>query len=51
MRAKMAALLLVASFVPLVVSTVVDISEARGRLARNTADLLAARGDQVAGGQ
>ena len=48
LRAKIVALLAVASLLPLLVTAVMDISEARERLVKNTAALLAARGDQLA---
>jgi hypothetical protein len=47
LRAKMAALLVVTSLIPLGVITLVDIREARQRLLATTAALLAARGDQL----
>jgi PAS domain-containing protein len=49
LRAKMAALLVVASVLPLGVAAYRDTSEARRRLLANTAALLAARGDQLVG--
>jgi PAS domain S-box-containing protein len=49
LRAKMAALLTVASVLPLGIAAAIDIREARQRLAANTAALLAARGDQLRG--
>jgi signal transduction histidine kinase/ActR/RegA family two-component response regulator len=49
LRAKMAALLVVASIFPLGVAALVDIREARRRLVANAAALLAARGDQLVG--
>jgi hypothetical protein len=48
LRAKMAALFVVASLLPLGVATLINIREARERLVANTADLLAARGDHLA---
>jgi signal transduction histidine kinase len=48
LRAKMAALLVVASLLPLGLATFVNIREARERLLANTAALLAARGDHLA---
>jgi PAS domain S-box-containing protein len=47
LRAKMAALLVVASLLPLGIATLINIREVRERLEANTAALLAARGDQV----
>ena len=47
LRAKMAALLVVASLLPLGVATLINIREARHRMLANTAALLAARGDQL----
>jgi PAS domain S-box-containing protein len=49
LRAKLAALLVVASVIPLGVAALIDIREARQRLLANTAALLAARGDQLVG--
>jgi PAS domain S-box-containing protein len=49
LRAKMGALLVIASLLPLVVSALIDIREARQRLLENTAVLLAARGDELVG--
>jgi PAS domain S-box-containing protein len=49
LRAKMAALFVVASLLPLGGATWTDIREARERLVANAADLLAARGDHLAG--
>ncbi len=49
LRVKMAALLVSISLLPLVVATGIDIREARERLVANAADLLAARGDHLAG--
>lgn len=49
LRAKMAALLVVASLLPLGIETLLNIREARARLLANTAALLAARGDQLLG--
>lgn len=48
LRAKMAALLVVASLLPLGVATLINIREARQRLVANTANLLAARGEHLA---
>jgi PAS domain S-box-containing protein len=48
LRVKLAALLVVASLLPLGVATSIDIREARERLVVSTADLLAARGDHLA---
>jgi PAS domain S-box-containing protein len=48
LRVKMAALLVIASLLPLGVATWIDIREARERLVVNTAELLAARGDHLA---
>jgi len=47
LRAKMAALLVVASLLPLGVATLINIREARQRLLANTEALLAARGDEL----
>ena len=49
LRAKMAALFVVVSLLPLGVATWIDIDEARERLLANTAAVLAARGDQLVG--
>jgi C4-dicarboxylate-specific signal transduction histidine kinase len=49
LRAKMAALFVVASLLPLAVATWINIGEARERLLANTAAVLAARGDQLVG--
>ncbi len=49
LRAKVAALLIGASLLPLIVATVLDIGDARHRLQMQTAALLAARGDQLVG--
>lgn len=49
LRAKMAALLAVASFVPLAVAAFIDIRETHQRMLEATGSLLAARGDQLAG--
>jgi len=46
-RVKLAALLVVASVVPLTVTSVLDLRTARARLRGNVADVLAARGDQL----
>src|SRR5258706_10510018 len=47
LRAKMAALLVAASLLPLGISTVVDVQQTRARALESTKDLLAARGDQI----
>jgi PAS domain S-box-containing protein len=47
LRAKMAALLAVASLLPLAIAAIIDIREAQDRLLENSAALLAARGDQL----
>jgi len=47
LRARMAALLVVTSLIPLGIAAMVDVSEARQRLLATTARLLAARGDQL----
>jgi len=47
MRAKMAALLVVASLLPLVAAMILDIRGARERLLANTGALLSARGDHL----
>jgi PAS domain S-box-containing protein len=49
LRAKMAALLVAASALPLLVAALFDLHEARGQLLADTAALLAARSDQLAG--
>jgi PAS domain S-box-containing protein len=49
LRAKLTALLILASVVPLATVALLDIREARQRLYSNTAALLAARGDQLVG--
>jgi PAS domain S-box-containing protein len=49
LRAKMAALLVVASLLPLSIATWINIDEARSRLLANTEAVLAARGDQLVG--
>ena len=49
LRAKMAALFVVASLLPLGVATWINIEEARERLVADTAAVLAARGDQLVG--
>jgi PAS domain S-box-containing protein len=49
LRAKMAALLVMASVLPLAIAAFIDIREARQRLIENTSSLLTARGDQLAG--
>ena len=49
LRAKMAAVLVVASLVPLTIATLVDIRETRTALLAHTAALLAARSDQLVG--
>jgi PAS domain S-box-containing protein len=48
LRAKMAALLVVASLFPMAIAALIDVRQARERLTANTASLLAARGDQLA---
>jgi len=50
LRAKLAALLVVASVLPLIIAAVIDIEEARARLMDNTAAVLTARGDQLVRG-
>ena len=47
LRAKMAALLIVASLLPLVIAAIIDIRGARDRLLANTGALLSARGDHL----
>jgi PAS domain S-box-containing protein len=49
LRAKLTALLVAAALLPLIVSTAIDIRDARHRLVTQTAALLAARGDQLYG--
>jgi PAS domain S-box-containing protein len=49
LRAKLAALVVVASLLPLGIAAVMDIRDARERLITTTSALLAARGDQLAG--
>lgn len=49
LRAKMAALLVTASLLPLAVAAVIDIRQTQERMLANTAALLAARGDQMRG--
>jgi len=49
LRLKMAALLAVASLLPLAVAATIDIRDARQRLIDSTSALLAARGDQLVG--
>jgi len=49
LRAKLAALLVVASALPLAVAAYIDIRDARERLVTNTSALLAARGDELVG--
>src|SRR5258708_6804880 len=49
LRAKMAALLVVASLLPLAIAAFIDVREAQQRLLANTSELLAARGDQLVG--
>lgn len=49
LAAKMAALLVAASFLPLAISAYADYFQTRERLQSATEDLLAARGDQLAG--
>jgi len=46
-RAGIAAILVVASSVPLIIAAAVDLREAKSQLLDATADLLAARGDQL----
>jgi signal transduction histidine kinase/ActR/RegA family two-component response regulator len=48
LRAKLAALLLVASFLPLVIAAIIDIRGARERMLESAAALLSARGDHLA---
>jgi signal transduction histidine kinase len=48
-RVKLAALLVVASVVPLAITSALDLRTARTRLRGNVADLLAARGEQLRG--
>jgi len=47
LRAKLAALLLVASLLPLAIAAIIDIRGARKQLVATTSALLAARGDQL----
>ena len=47
LRAKMVALLAVASLLPLGAATVIDVQQARERVLQTTNDVLAARGDQI----
>jgi PAS domain S-box-containing protein len=49
LRAKLAALLVIASLLPLIVATVIDIRDARHRVLAQTEALLAARADQLVG--
>ncbi len=49
LRAKIAALLVAGSLLPLAIAALLDIREARQRLIANTAAVLAARGDQLVG--
>src|SRR5882672_49868 len=49
LRAKMAALLVCASLLPLGAAAFIEIRDARSRLLSSEADLLAARGDQLVG--
>lgn len=49
LRAKLAALLSVASLLPLGIATVIDIRDARALLLSQTAALLGSRGDQLVG--
>jgi hypothetical protein len=49
LRAKMAALLVAASLLPLAIAAIIDIRKARERLLENTETLLAARGDRLLG--
>jgi len=48
LRAKVAALLVIASVLPLAIATSVNIQKATGRINRNTGDVLAARADHLA---
>jgi PAS domain S-box-containing protein len=49
LRAKLTALLVAVALLPLIVSTAIDIRDARHRLVTQNAALLAARGDQLRG--
>jgi PAS domain S-box-containing protein len=49
LRAKLAALLVVASLLPLIIAAVIDIRDARHRVLTQTEALLAARADQLVG--
>ena len=49
LRAKLTTLLVAAALLPLIVSTAIDIRDARQRLVMQSAALLAARGDQLSG--
>jgi PAS domain S-box-containing protein len=49
LRSKLMALLVAAALLPLIVSTAIDIRDARQRLVAQSAALLAARGDQLSG--
>jgi PAS domain S-box-containing protein len=49
LRAKLTVLLVAAALLPLIVSTAIDIRDARHRLVTQSAALLAARGDQLSG--
>ena len=49
LRAKLTALLVAVALLPLIVSTAIDIGDARHRLVTQSAALLAARGDQLSG--
>jgi signal transduction histidine kinase/CheY-like chemotaxis protein len=49
LRTKMAVLLLVASLLPMLAVTWLGMQQMRSRLQQNSADLLAARGDEVVG--
>jgi PAS domain S-box-containing protein len=49
LRAKLAVLLVVASLLPLIVATVIDIRDAHNRVLAQTEALLAARADQLVG--
>lgn len=48
-RGKVAALLLLASLIPLAVAAIIDVRQARDQSVANVAALLAARGDQLVG--
>ncbi len=49
LRTKLTVLLVAAALLPLIVSTAIDIRDARHRLVTQSAALLAARGDQLSG--